>query len=545
MAAETFKQLTTYSNNFTEYATFFYALSSYYSGKTEIAKNILLQLTRKFPNWVNNHEAYYWLGKIYFEKGDYALALEQLSRIKKGDISTDVSNLKLFHLSNASVDELQNLYQQYQQDAEVGESLARAIGQQPLNSEQLDQLQQLVDRFNLPSEEITNQFVGQTVKKDRYKVAVCFPFLTNELNQDPRLNTNQWVLDLYQGIQLANESLNDNNVKIDLYAYDTERDSAKMAKILSLDEIKSMDLLIGPLYPGPSKLAYAFAFDEKVNILNPLSSNTEIISSNPYSFLFNPADDTQARVAGEFMKDHIDPEKKSLIIYGSRPGDSIAAFQYAETLIDQGIDVIMMDQIPTVDSEQVAKFVSDHLYQIFTPLSDDPVLLAEKTGVDEERQEQAFIPRSDLGHVFIASTNELIVANVIGTLDNIGAEITVMSNDRWLQSRYADFQQLERLKVYMLAPGFLDYQSDNFKNFQRKYRRRFGSIPNNYSFIGYDLMLFFGKQLYEGGTYFQNDLRENEFYPGYLFQGFSYMESNDNAHVPIIRFENGVLKQVN
>jgi hypothetical protein len=307
-----------------------------------------------------------------------------------------------------------------------------------------------------------------------------------------------------------------------------------------------MDLLIGPLYPAPSKLAYTFAFDQKINILNPLSSNTEIISHNPYSFLFHPSDDTQASIAAGFVKDHIDKNKKSLIIYGSRQADSIAAFKYRDLLMELVMGVIMMDPIPTVDSEEVAKFISDNLYEIFTPLPGDDVLMTTAEDEDEQKQEEGiFVPRSDLAHVFVASTNELVVANVIGTLDNIGADISIMGNDRWLQSRYVDFQQLERLQVYMLAPGYLDYQSDNYKNFRKEYQRTFGSIPNSYSFIGYDLMLFFGKLLNQGGTYFQHELRKNDFYPGYLFQGYNYQQNNDNAHIPIVHFKDGVLKQAN
>jgi len=545
MAAETFKQLTTYSNNFTEYATFYYALSTYYDQKPEIAKNILLQLTRKFPNWSNNPEAYYWLGKIYFELGQYNMALDQLSKIDKTGMDRDVSDLKMLHLSTAPVEELKSLYDQYPDDSQVGESLAKAMGQQPLSSDEMEQLKQLVDKFELDSEQITNQIVGETKLKERYKVAVCFPFMIDELQEDRRQNSNQWVLDLYQGIQLAHKDLTAKGIKIDLLAYDTERDSARMAEILALDELIGMDLLIGPLYPAPSKLAYRFAFDRKVNILNPLSSNVEIIHQNPYSFLFYPADDTQARVAAEFMKDRLDKDKKALIIYSSRSGDSVAAFQYRERLIEQGVEVLMMDPIPTVDSEQVAKFVSDNLYQIFEPLTDDPILMAEKETEDEEETEDLFIPRSDLGHVYLASTNELILANAIGTLDNIGADITIISNSRWLQSRYADFQQLERLNVFMLAPDYIDYQSDKFREFQSKYRRRFGSTPNNYGFIGYEMMLFFGELLNQGGTLFQNSLREQGFYPGYLFSGYNYRESNDNAHIPILKFENGMLKPVN
>lgn len=546
MAAETFKQLTTYSNGFTEYSTFYYALSTYYDGKLEIAKNILLQLTRKYPNWDKNQEAYFWLGKIYFELGSYDQALIQLSNIRQSSLAEDISDLKLLHLSKATKEELQELYQEYPRDSEVAESLAIAMGQQPLSNEEMTQLTDIVEKFDLDPEKITSQFVGESSLKDRYKVAVCFPFMLNEINNDRRLNSNQWVLDLYNGIQLAHKDLTASNIQIDLLAYDTERDSVRMSEILTLDEMKSMDLLIGPLYPAPSKLAYNYAFEQKINILNPLSSNNEIIDQNPYSFLFYPADGSQAEVAADFMIDQLDKEKKALIIYGSRSGDSIAAFTYGKLLRDEGIDVIMMDQIPTTDSEQIAKFVSDHIYEIFTPLPDDPVLLVEKESDDQdEEDEDIFIPRSDLGHIYLASTNELVVANVIGTLDNIGADITLVGNSRWLQSRYADFQQLERLNVYILAPDFVDYRSDNFRTFLKKYQRQFGSIPSNYSYIGYDMMLFFGKQLQEGGTLFQNHLRESGMYPGYLFKGYNYQEGNDNAYIPIVQFKDGVLQQVN
>jgi len=549
MAMESFKSLTTYNNSFAEYATFYYGLSAYHDGQTEIAKNILLQLSRKYPNWNQRKEVYYWLGKLYFEKDDYGLALNQLNLIDDKSMSSQVVSLKLYYLADVTMEDLQKLHLKYPNDAEVAESLALTMGQQPLSKEDMGQLQIIIDQFNLSEEEITNQYVGPTVKKDRYKVAVCFPFLIQNVKEDRRLNSNQWVLDLYQGIQLAHKQLLSQNISIELYAYDTERDSIRTAELLSLDEMKSMDLIIGPLYPAPSELASSFAFTQKVNILNPLSSNTEIISHNPYSFLFHPADDTQAKVAAQYMLDQLDKDKKTLIIYGSRGADSIAAYQYRSVLMENEIEVIMMDQVPTIDPEEVARFVSENLYTIFTPDPDDPILLVEKKRDEEdeedENDEDEFIPRSDIDHIFVASSHELIVANIIGTIDNMGPELTIMGNDKWLQSRYMDFKQLERLQVYLAAPSFLDYSSNNFERFQRNYVRRYKSIPNNYSFIGYDLMMFFGEQLNNGGTYFQHDLRNKDFYAGTLFKGYSYVENNDNSYIPIVRFENGVLTQVN
>jgi hypothetical protein len=551
MAAETFKSITTYSNSYTEYATFYYGLSSYYNGQEEIAKNILLQLSRKYPNWNKNYEVQYWLGKLYLEKGDYALALDQLNRISNNSLSADVASLKRYHLSQASLEELEGLYENNPNDEIVAEALAKTMGQETLNADQLEQLQSIIDKFDLSEAEITNQFVGETTKKNSYKVAVCFPFMTADLKDDMRLNSNQWVIDLYQGIQLGHQKLLTENTSVELYAYDTERDSSKMAEILTMEEMESMDLIVGPLYPAPSELASAFAFDRKINILNPLSSNTEILSNNPYSFLFHPSDYTQALVSANFMKSHLNGEKKTLIIYGSRDGDSVAAYQYRQVLLDAGKEVIMMDQIPTTDSEAVAKFISDNLFEIFTPEPDDPAILEaeerrKKLQDDgQEVDEEQFIPRSDIEHVYVASSNELIVANIIGTIDNMGPKLTIMGNDRWLESRYVDFRQLERLQVYMAAPRYVDYNSSKFSDFQRRYLYKFKSVPNQYSFIGYDLMLLFGNMLQQGGNYFQHEIRQKEYLPGAIYAGYSFQNGNDNSYFPIVKFEEGVLTQVN
>ena len=545
MAMESFKSLSTYNNTFVEYATFYYGLSAYYNGQEEIAKNILLQLSRKYPNWDKRYEVYFWLGKLYFEKGDYVAAVDHLNKIDKASMTSDITNLKLHHLKNAPLDELTNIYEKYPNDREVGESYAIAIGQQPMSKEEMAELQEIIEKFDLSEENISSQYVGPTTLKEKYKIAVCFPFLIQDVNNERRLNSNQWVLDMYQGIQLAHSELVSQDIPIELYAYDTERDSAKTGEILSLDELKNMDLIIGPLYPAPSELASSFAFNHKINILNPLSSNTEIISHNPYSFLFHPSDKTQAETAARYMVNKLDKEKKTLIIYSSRAGDSIAAYQYRSILIEQEIDVIMMDQIPTVDSEEIARFVSENLYEIFTPAPNDPAVFKAIEEREEGGDEDGFIPRSDIDHVYVASSNELIVANVIGTIDNMGPNISIMGSDKWLLSRYVDFRQLERLDVYMAAPTYLDYSTANFKKFNNNYVRRYKSIPNNYSFIGYDLMVLFGGFLNQGGTYFQHEIRNQDYYPGNLFQGYRYVDNNDNSYVPIIHFENGVLNKVN
>lgn len=84
-AMESFKPLTVYDqeNPFPEYASFYYALSAQRLGYASVAKDMLLQIKKLYPNWDQMNEVNYWLSKIYFDFGEYfqALLLASRSRI--------------------------------------------------------------------------------------------------------------------------------------------------------------------------------------------------------------------------------------------------------------------------------------------------------------------------------------------------------------------------------------------------------------------------------------------------------------------------------
>ena len=524
LAIEAFKPLTTYSNTFSEYATYFYALAAYRDGQVDIAKNILLQLLRKYPNWTRKDEAQLWLTKIYFEKQQPELALSSLKDIRDRSLVTLAGDLKQQHLTSLSLEQLKSLNKQFTDDKQLAEILA---GKLAISSFDDDQrlFDELVSRFRFDRDALNSQHVAPTEMKERYQVAVCFPFMTSNIQTDGKPNSNQWVLDLYQGIQLGQSELKQQNIELDLFAYDTERDSLKTANILAKSEMSAMDLIIGPLYPTPSKLVAQFSFDQEINILNPLSSNIQIISNNPYSFLLNPGEETRAKVAASFISERLDKDQHVLVVYGSRSNDSVAAETYKRQLSEAGFTVEVMERIPTADAEGISRFIIEGFTEYF--------------GTDETPLEHNF------GHVFVASNQELIMANVIGILDNLSVEVSIMGNENWLRSRYVDYRQLERMNVYLTAPGFLDYTSDTFKEFQKKYLAKTGIAPNRFSFIGYESMLLYGKLLHQGGTHFQHELQKNDFYTGKLFKGYNYQEHNDNQYVPIVTFESGVLTQVN
>src|SRR5262245_34090773 len=66
LAMEAFKPLMVYDKNnpYPEYASFFYALSALNQNYHAVARDMLLQVKKLYPEWDQLNEVNYWLAKI-------------------------------------------------------------------------------------------------------------------------------------------------------------------------------------------------------------------------------------------------------------------------------------------------------------------------------------------------------------------------------------------------------------------------------------------------------------------------------------------------
>src|SRR5688572_20596253 len=80
LAQESFKSLIPYSqgNPYSEYASFYYALSAYRQGFLAVAKDMFSQIKTLYPNWDKIDEVNLWLAKIHFDSKDHFQGLRML-----------------------------------------------------------------------------------------------------------------------------------------------------------------------------------------------------------------------------------------------------------------------------------------------------------------------------------------------------------------------------------------------------------------------------------------------------------------------------------
>jgi len=535
LAMETFKPIIQRndSKKIAPYASFYYAVAAYQQEYPALARDMFLQINARFPKWKNKAEVNFWLARLFFEQGDFQKA-QSYSQDKSLDKENSIQK-KYYYAQIKDVDSLTMLYQQSPKDEDIAYALAKAISMQMLVDQDRSFLLQLIEDFNLNTDDFEIASINQSIKKESYNVAVIMPFMFDQLSISIRKRSNRFVYDLYEGIELAVQALQAQGVKINLYAYDTKKNIEATKEILEKEELKTMDLIIGPLFPDPSYYVSDFSYRQKINMINPLSANQEVIGNNPYSFLYQPQYATQANAAADYVKKSIS-NKSSMIFYGGSMADSIKAFTYKEAIERDSFEVVMMKKVPKDTSRLILQILTTTYKDIEGSSAED---------FTEEELEQLLIGKDSIGSIYVPSDDRLLASSVVSAVEIRGDSIAVVGSGKWLDYKFIDYSAYERLGITLVAPNHIVNTDTTHQYIHDYFIGKYATPASKHSCYGYDLMMFVGQSLNDHGTYFQKALYETEFIKGTLITGYSYLNANDNQYVPLLQFENSIIKVIN
>lgn len=526
LAMETFKPLIPYDtrNNFSEYASFYYALAAYNQGFKAVAKNTLNQLKISHPNWNKMDEVNFWIGKIHLDDRDYFQGLKILSTVKDPKIQQDIDALKLNVLSSVSDPEtLKMMHEEYPKDVAIARTLATALAKDQSNQEDKTFLQTLITKFNFKKTDFIVE-APPSYTKDIYTVSVLLPFMVNTLDPSPAPKRNQSVLDLYEGMKQAADTLDKQGVKLSLRAYDTEWKVERIKSILNTDELRNTDLIIGPFFQDEAKPIYEFSLANRINTFNPVHNNSELLGTNPYAFLYQPTTETLGKKSGEFLAAYAKTnakKKNCMVFYGTSKRDSLLAANFISAAHQNGLKIMAAHKVPREGSKMI--------YDILTT----------PTEFDEFRNPKQFtLSKDSLGTIFVASDDALIYAKVLSSIETRRDDITVLGSERWVDQSSIALEKFQTLPIVLTAPNFTNPQSPATTAFEKKFIKTHGRVPSDYAALGYELMLILGNQLKKNGVYFQDVLAKGPV-PGFLTDGVNYQQGRSNGLVPFVKFSEG------
>lgn len=503
----------------TPYACFYYALAAYRQSMPEVAEQTFIELIQRYPTWHQRHEALYWLAHLRFEQQDYLAAFSYLAQIKDPAFKASILQMKTYFLGKPIAPYLlTTLFNQYPHEDNIAKAWLEQQIQLPFMQQDTNRMMQVAQRLNLldwlydPLSELPS------IKKDTYHVAVFLPFFIDEVNYEEK-TSNNFVIDLYQGIQAALEKLHQEGIPIEVHAYDTKKSAALTADLLAQQEMEHMDLFMGPLYASTFPLVADFAKIHGINLFNPLSVNSSVVGNNPFVYLLKPSLETQAKQAARFtLEQPALLDARIGVVYTNAPEDVLKATTYKQYI----------EQHSGKSVDRMLELSLETLQQLLNRF--------RNTKKKETSSWQEDFELDDLTHIYIASQDELLVANILSAIQIKRLRPCIIGDEIWLKKSIVTTEQLEQLCINFVAPAYIDYSKESLHDFRKNFYAQFGVYPNYYATLGYDTMYFLGKMLFQYGTYFQKHWKKDTV-AGQAFAGFAYGGQHDNQHVPIIRFQ--------
>jgi hypothetical protein len=516
-----FQPLTIYDreNPYPEYASYYYAMSAYRLGFAAVAKDMLLQIRKLYPSWDQLAEANFLLAAVYSEKGEVFQALLVLSEIQKPTLVPDVLNLKRTLLANVNDTEtLKMVLEEYPQDTVVARALAKNIVKRswPAEARYFDSL---LLQFNFPRHQFPLPAGIATVRKEKYRVSVILPIQLTTLEPSPNRKRNQNVIDLYQGMVLAADTLTKQGKSIDLLLYDSERNPESVKKLLEKPELKETDCLVGPLFTEDAKPVLEFSQQHKINLFaNPVSNSSDFLNGSDHAFLFEPSHETIGRKSAELIYSHR-PTKPVIVFYGENPRDIMMAGSFNERARELGLRVLATEMIR---KEAYSRVTS---------------VLATPTEYDEFKKPKQFKLRLDsLGSVMVCSDDPLIFSKAVNAVELRNDKVLVIGRESWLEDQSVALSLYEKIGAVFSSPNFTPLSNPALLHFQKKYTQRHAVFPSSYAQIGYEFMMFLGTMLHQHGTHFEQTWQP---LPGTMSEGYVPQPSRDNALVPFIILQQG------
>lgn len=398
------------------------------------------------------------------------------------------------------------------------------------------------ERFEEPSYE----------KKDLYNVAMFLPIEAQKDGAEAMAikensTTNRFV-SFYAGALMALVDLENEGVNLRVDVYDSQRSVEKVSRELNSLDFRNMDAIIGPYGSNRNKQGLVetaeFGKENEITVVSPWYASSSLAKANPYYVQLRPNlidhfqrmlkhakenfEDDEILLLG---RDHLDARKQR------SDANLIATLQRLHKEISGNMstsNLRVFDANP--DSLSIGETAFDSLFY-------------------EPGRKAVIIP-------YFASSDESFIYNSLRRINGEKAfePVHVYAMPIVLESEQIGFNLYRNLNMKICRSKFVDRVKPSVKNFEREYFARFGAIPNNHAYHGYDVMFFVGANLYNYGRNFQFFVDEPQEYLQSSFRlekvplkdapsnpelSDEMMEFNYfvNKHLDIIEFEGEYFKK--
>ena len=537
------------TSEFYHYTIFYKSVSYYKINQKEESLKYLNQIKKENPNWSQIDEVYFWMIKIILEKNQIEEAMYYFSLISEEDILNDLYPLidPLIKKIN-SFNQLKKLYEEYPKNKSIAKYYGRMLLREYLSDEVINKINKILSIVK--KEDL---FISDNKK---FRIALLLPFMYEGLNNNYYIKNNDFIMDLYAGMLYGLDMYDSINSMIELIAFDTKRDPEVVMGLTKDGSLDGMDLIIGPLYGKPISIIKQYCLENKILMINPLSSNHQIIDDNKYSLLYKPSIKTIANKASEYAISKFSSNKNVIIFYEKNYQDSLIASIYTQRLYDEEFNIIYSKSVSLEDSRLILdslastyeEILSDSLYDTLQYVSG--LDIKDGRGIDDldttyKYIERFFIEDDSIGHIFVSSKNSLFASNVVSAIDIRSDTIPVIGFDDWLDYNVITVNQFQDLNISLISPSYYNSSSQEYIEINEYFLKNYSRNVSDNFINGLELINMILSINENYGNYFQFGLRNEELISGKISLGTFYKKHNDNQVVPVVRVHESDIVPIN
>ena len=181
---------------------------------------------------------------------------------------------------------------------------------------------------------------AQPVNTVRHKMAIFTPlYLDDAFNTDGTYRFSGKVfpknsiqgLEFYHGVSIAIDSLNKQNVPLDVYVYDSRSANESIEQQFSKCAADGVELILANVTIGELGRLARLAADKKITLLNATVPNDANTTDNPYFVILNPTLSTQIEGLYQHIRNHYNGQQ---VLFFTHEGGS------SEDYIKKAFDIL-------------------------------------------------------------------------------------------------------------------------------------------------------------------------------------------------------------
>lgn len=340
--------------------------------------------------------------------------------------------------------------------------------------------------------------------------------------------------EFYEGFLLAIDSLQESGAKVSLFTYDTKSDTAQIDAILRELEIIRPHLIVGPIVQNNIQRVSDYSLKNNVPMILPLYNNgNQATPGNPNVIRMIPDFESEINQCADYLSQFHD--KNIILIHNEDSLGSLRIKDFRETLF--------------------AYFSSRAAY--------DEALYKEIRVNDTMQQNLQLALRENMENlVFVVSTNEAYVSNIIGLLrinQSLGYSIDMFGLPIWKTFENLRIELLHQLNTVIYTPFYIDYDKLHTKQFLKRCRKMLGHEPYktvntgsgfNFTYLGYEAGMIFTSAFRDYGPAFMHcicslkpEMPQSTYQfewsniGGYSNKTINFVRYNSDFEIEIVEFE--------